>query len=84
MRREHILIKEALEVLHQKVRQGDPNSDQEEKQLVQILKEHNMKEENILYPALDRLLTQQEHEDLFKRMKDVPEERYAFCGCKDH
>jgi iron-sulfur cluster repair protein YtfE (RIC family) len=82
MRQEHVLIKGALEALHLKVREGDPDSDAEEKALIEILSGHNDKEENILYPAIDKLTTLEEREILFKQMKDVPEERFARCECK--
>ena len=81
MRQEHILIKEALEVLHLKVRQSDPDSDGEEKILIDLLSSHNYKEENILYPAIDQLTTTEEKQTLFQQMEKVPEDRYASCGC---
>ncbi len=84
MRQEHVLIKEALETLHQKVRQNDPDSDPEEKSLVDLLSMHNEKEEGILYPAIDRLTDLEEKESLFKLMQDVPKERYEACGCGHH
>ncbi|MEI7998461.1 MAG: hemerythrin domain-containing protein [Candidatus Omnitrophota bacterium] len=81
MRHEHVLIKEALETLHEKVRQHNPDSDQEETALISILKEHNNKEESVLYPAIDELTTEEEKKILFQQMEKVPEERYASCGC---
>lgn len=84
MRQEHALIKDALEVLHLKVRQNNPDSDQEEKILIDLLRAHNQKEENILYPAIDQLTTPEEKKILFQKMEEVPEERYAACGCHHH
>jgi iron-sulfur cluster repair protein YtfE (RIC family) len=83
MRQEHVLIKEALEALHLKVRASDPDSDAEEKILIDILTSHDDKEEKVLYPAIDKLTTAEEKQKLFQQMKEVPEERYASCGC-DH
>ena len=81
MRHEHVLIKEALEALHLKVRESNPDSDAEERALIDLLGNHNYKEENILYPAIDELTTAEEKKILFQRMEEVPKERYAACGC---
>lgn len=84
MRQEHVLIKEALEELHQKVQKNDPDSDTEEKTLTSILSSHNYKEEHILYPAIDKITTAEERKVLFKKMESIPPERYAVCGCHHH
>ena len=81
MRQEHILIKAALEALHLKVQKNDPDSNKEELTLVDLLTSHNYKEEKILYPAIDKLTTAQEKAVLFNQMKELPQERYASCGC---
>ena len=81
MRQEHVLIKEALEALHLKVQKNNPDSDTEEKDLIDLLISHNYKEENIIYPAIDKLTTAEEKQVLFKQMEGVPQERYAACGC---
>ena len=81
MRHEHVLIKEALEALHMKVQKNNPDSDAEEKVLTDLLISHNYKEENIIYPAIDKLTTAEEKQVLFKQMEGVPQERYAACGC---
>ncbi|MBI2082180.1 MAG: hemerythrin domain-containing protein [Deltaproteobacteria bacterium] len=79
MRMEHREIRDALESIHAKVAKKDPNSDESEERLVTVLTQHNVKEEEILYPAIDRLLTDQEKETVFKRMEDIPPERYETC-----
>ena len=79
MRREHLQIGAALECLHQKVREGNPNTDEEEKVLLDVLSVHNEKEESKLYPTIDRLLNQEETDQVFEKMKQVPKERYATC-----
>ncbi len=81
MRQEHVLIKEALEMLHLKVQKNNPDSDAEEKVLTDLLTSHNYKEESILYPAIDKLTSIEERAVLFQQMKGVPQERYAACGC---
>jgi len=79
MREEHRLIGEILESIHERVKNSDTSSNQTEQSLLLILGQHNLKEENVLYPALDRVLTEEEKSIVFKEMKNVPMERYEFC-----
>ncbi|MBF0504623.1 MAG: hemerythrin domain-containing protein [Candidatus Omnitrophica bacterium] len=81
MRHEHVLIKEALEALHDKVREHNPDSDAQERALIEILSEHNDKEESILYPAIDEMASDKQKKSLFLKMQEVPKERYETCGC---
>ncbi|MBI2340814.1 MAG: hemerythrin domain-containing protein [Deltaproteobacteria bacterium] len=83
MRLEHREIGAALEAVHQKVKERDPESDREEEKLISLLSEHNRKEEVILYPAIDRFLSPAELEEIFKKMEALPPERYATC-CGGH
>ena len=82
MRLEHRRIAEWLDAIHNKVKVADPNSDAEEQRLLAILSLHNMKEENILYPAIDHSLSPADVEKVFEQMKQIPEEHYARC-CAD-
>lgn len=82
MRMEHRQIREHLESIHKKVQDQNPDSDQEEQMLLAVLSAHNQKEENILYPAIDRSISDEEKAYVFNAMKNIPEERYQFC-CKD-
>ncbi len=84
MREEHRQIKEALERIHKKVQVKDPNSDQEEALLWRVLKEHNDKEESILYPAIDRLVPEKERLAAYEQMKSMPQETYKTCSCNHH
>ncbi|MEW6544659.1 MAG: hemerythrin domain-containing protein [Nitrospirota bacterium] len=79
MRIEHRRIGEALEMIHKKVQAGDPESDQEEQQLVALLASHNQKEERILYPAIDQALDERDRSALFTEMRAIPEDRYRVC-----
>lgn len=79
MRTEHRIIGECLEAIHQKVQANNPDSDLEEQRLVDVLKSHNMKEERILYPSIDQVITDQERAELYQAMKDIPEDRYRTC-----
>ncbi len=83
MRQEHRLIGVYLEAVHEKVRNRDPNSDNEDYALLSALAIHDQKEENILYPTLDRLLSQDEKAEAFAAMERVPEEAYRCC-CGHH
>lgn len=79
MRLEHREIGAALEAVHRKVKDKNPESDGEETGLISLLSDHNRKEEVILYPAIDRLLNPAELEEIFRKMKSLPPERYSAC-----
>ena len=84
MRTEHRMIGDCLEAIHQKVQAQDPESDGDEQRLLDILKSHNMKEERILYPSIDQVISDQERAELYQAMKDIPEERYRTCCGSGH
>jgi regulator of cell morphogenesis and NO signaling len=69
MRIEHTQIRGFLEVIHQRLLEGSPDTDKEEALLQNYLGMHNMKEEKILYPAIDRLITDAERDRIFRDMK---------------
>ncbi|HTK82675.1 MAG TPA: hemerythrin domain-containing protein [Bacteroidota bacterium] len=79
MRMEHRLIGKYLEEIHQKVKAGNTDSEGEEQMLLNTLFAHNQKEEQILYPAIDRTLSDSEREGIFKTMRELPEARYQHC-----
>jgi hemerythrin superfamily protein len=79
MRQEHREIEKTLDALHKKVQRQDPESDLEEKLLLNILGEHNFKEEHILYPAIDAHTSPEERKKVFETMKKMPEEKYRSC-----
>ncbi len=81
MRMEHRQIGDYLEDIHKKVQAADPESDEEEKQLLAVLSLHNQKEENILYPAIDNLTSDADKQAAFQKMESLPQERYNVC-CK--
>jgi regulator of cell morphogenesis and NO signaling len=83
MRAEHRQIGQHLEAIHEKVADQNPDSDQEEQALLDLLGSHNMKEERVLYPAIDQLTSAEERETVFRNMKNIPEERYKLC-CGQH
>lgn len=79
MRNEHRQIGEQLEAIHQKVADQNPDSDPEEQALLNILASHNMKEERVLYPSIDQVTTPEECQEVFQKMKEIPEDRYRVC-----
>ena len=83
MRAEHRQIGARLEAIHGKVAEQDPDSEQDEAALLQLLGVHNMKEERVLYPAIDQVTTPDECQEVFKKMEQIPEERYRVC-CGEH
>ncbi len=83
MRAEHRQIGQQLEAIHGKVADQNPDSDQEEQALLDLLGTHNMKEERVLYPAIDQLTSAEERAAVFQNMKNIPEERYKLC-CGQH
>lgn len=83
MRMEHRQIGAALEKIHDKVREMNPDSDAEESVLLGVLGQHNMKEESILYPGIDELISEQDAADMFRAMEEIPEEKYMTC-CGSH
>ncbi len=68
MRLEHIQIKDLLESIRVKVSEG-MDSSEDEKMLLNVLGEHNWKEEHILYPAIDSHLSSRQIADVFDRIK---------------
>ena len=83
MRSEHRQIRDFLEAIHLKVQHQDPDSDAEESRLLEVLGSHNQKEEQILYPMIDRLLGNQERQEIFVRMNKVSGEELGSC-CSGH
>ena len=68
MRAEHRKIEEALQRLDDCVRDGNPDCDEEEADLLEVLQAHNFKEERVVYPLADRILGAAEKEALLHRI----------------
>jgi regulator of cell morphogenesis and NO signaling len=83
MRAEHRQIGLHLEAIQRKMAEQNSDSDQEEQALLNLLGSHNMKEERVLYPGIDRVTSAGERETVFQNMKNIPEERYKLC-CGQH
>lgn len=80
MRMEHHQIKGFLEMIHDKIVKGEVSGiDELENGLLRVLKPHNEKEETILYPWIDTSASEEEREESFTKMKDLPAEVYNKC-----
>lgn len=81
MRNEHRQIGQQLEAIHDKVTEQNPETDQEEQALLNLLEAHNMKEERVLYPSIDQVTSVEERETVFQNINSIPEDRYKIsCG----
>jgi iron-sulfur cluster repair protein YtfE (RIC family) len=72
MRIEHIEIKKYLQEIKRKLhvkKIQDPCK--EEVALFKLLESHNQKEENILYPGIDNLTSEQEKEQMIKQISEI-------------
>ena len=74
MRQEHLQIKELLNMIQQDVK--NKNAAQ---QLHELLSQHNVKEEQVLYPAIDQVTSAQEQQELLQKIKELPKEAYCTC-----
>jgi iron-sulfur cluster repair protein YtfE (RIC family) len=72
MRTEHIQIKNHLQEIKKKLHAKKiQNPCKEEVALLEVLESHNQKEENILYPGIDNLTSEQEKELMIKEMSAI-------------
>lgn len=78
MRIEHKQIKDFLERIHNNLGKNTKTDDSEEG-LIEVLTEHNNKEESILYPWIDNSVSEEEKEEAFTKMKNLPPEKYNKC-----
>lgn len=71
MRLEHKTIKSILDEISSKLTGGSINTDDFENTLVAFLSDHNHKEENILYPMIDNLVSNEELEAIFSKLHSL-------------
>lgn len=83
MRYEHSQIRQLLDAIHQRVEGLNPETDQDEQALINLLSSHNRKEERALYPAIDNVVSLDERATVFDNMNRIPEDRYNSC-CSQH
>lgn len=71
MRMEHRRIEECLRAIDRKLEAHDPDSDAEEHALLELLGSHNVKEERVLYPAIDQKTSEAERASVYRAMKEI-------------
>ena len=71
MRMEHETIKQLLQAIAQAVETSAPTDSADT--LAEVLSAHNLKEENVLYPALDQVLPVEEASVLLARIQRAAE-----------
>lgn len=71
MRSEHREIGEWLEAIHRKLLAQNPETEREEETLLDLLDRHNMSEEEVLYPEMDRMISAEERETAFRAMEQI-------------
>jgi regulator of cell morphogenesis and NO signaling len=71
MRSEHQEIGEWLEAIHRKILAQNPETEREEETLLDLLDRHNMSEEEVLYPEMDRMISAEERETAFRAMEHI-------------
>ena len=73
LREEHRQIQAAVEVMSEGLERGDPHVFREGlRSLRAVLRDHSAKEEHVLYPIADRLLSESERTALLPRLKASP------------
>ncbi|MBI4140390.1 hemerythrin domain-containing protein [Candidatus Woesearchaeota archaeon] len=79
MRMEHRQIKDFLEKIHKRISEKDCDVELLQAGLIEVLTEHNNKEESILYPWIDKETSELEREEAFAKMKNLSPEKYCKC-----
>ncbi len=72
MRSEHRQIRVILEAMERKVGQGSFQTDSEEAGLLNVLSLHNIKEERVLYPAIDQVASEEDRTTVFRSIEMGP------------
>lgn len=71
MRYEHSQIRQLLDAIHQRVEGLNPETDQDEQVLINLLSSHNRKEERALYPAIDNVTNADERATILSNMNSI-------------
>ncbi|MCR4283713.1 MAG: hemerythrin domain-containing protein [Parcubacteria group bacterium] len=79
MRAEHIEIKDLLDRIREEIKAGNFNTGEMESILDSILRSHNDKEENLLYPWIDQSIKEEERKAIFNKIKEITPPNT--CGC---
>ncbi len=77
MRAEHRQIHQLLDRIQSAIAAGNVESDRAEQGLADILTSHNMKEERVLYPAIDQVMSEEERAGVFRAIEENAAGRQA-------
>jgi hemerythrin-like domain-containing protein len=72
MRREHDQIEDVLEEIKALLEDGSVPDDETDRRLLKFLEPHNDNEETVVYPAIDRHLSDEKIERIFEEMNHSP------------
>jgi iron-sulfur cluster repair protein YtfE (RIC family) len=73
MRHEHRRIEEQLQAIDRNVAAEHADDAQSEQALLALLTAHNLKEERVLYPAIDQVTTAEECRNILRKIQELPE-----------
>ncbi len=72
LKMEHRQILSLLGELHAKLNSNDRNTEIEEYRLLALLGEHNLKEEMIIFPAIEAAVNEAEVQHIFEAINQIP------------
>ncbi|HEX6531604.1 MAG TPA: hemerythrin domain-containing protein [Nitrospira sp.] len=75
MRHEHRRLEEQLRAIDRNVTEDNADDSQPEEALLALLAAHNLKEERVLYPAIDRVTTPEVCRDILRTIQELPADR---------
>ena len=84
MRFEHEQIQKALSRISEQMELGGSGLDDAEQMLIAVLVEHNMKEEVMLYPTMDEIVSDEEREGIFRKMDLMTGHEGGGHCCEQH
>jgi regulator of cell morphogenesis and NO signaling len=71
MRHEHRRIEEQLQAIDRNVAEENMDDAQAEQALRALLAAHNLKEERVLYPAIDQVATTEERSEMLRNIQET-------------
>ena len=74
VRHEHRRIEDQLDAIDRNLAEEKMGDAQPEQALLALLGAHNMKEERVLYPAIDQVATPEERSEILRRIQELPED----------
>ena len=75
MRHEHRRIEEQIQAIDGNITGDNADDAEPEQALLALLAAHNLKEERVLYPAIDQVATPEECGEILMKIQEVPGDR---------